>query len=130
MADHFLRPAGFRLDRAQKFAAGRLVAEKLRHLQRGAGGAAVIAPFLRFAPQQRHTKAGVFAGRTGLQRYLGNGGDAGQRLAPETHRRHAVQLRGIGQLAGGVAVKGQRRLVRRNAGAVVDDADQVGAPGA
>jgi hypothetical protein len=54
---------------------------------------------------------------------LGHRGDRGQRLAAETHGRHRLQLGQAGDLAGGVALQGQRQLRGRDAAAVVLDHD-------
>ena len=57
---------------------------------------------------------------------LADFGDRRQRLAAKAERADAEQVVGVGDLAGGVAGDRQRQVVRRDAAAVVDDADQVG----
>ena len=60
--------------------------------------------------------------------HLGDSRDRGQSLAPEAQCRQAVQVAFRPDLAGGVAGKGRRDLLRRDARPVVGDPDQGDAP--
>ena len=58
------------------------------------------------------------------QRHLGHRGDRGQGLAAEAQRADVLQVVGLGQLAGGMALERQQRLGGRDALAVVDHPHQ------
>ena len=76
-------------------------------------------------PSARRISVPVSSSRaTREQRHLGDRGDAGQRLAAKAERAEMAQVIGGRQLARGVALEGQGRLGRRDAAAVVLDADQ------
>ena len=66
----------------------------------------------------------VSSTRAREQRYLGDRCDAGERLAAEAERAEVAQVIGGRQLARGVALEGERCFSRRDAAAVVLDADQ------
>ena len=70
-------------------------------------------------------RADLGLGWTRDERDTGDGGDAGERLAPEAKRRDALQIVERADLAGGVAREGQRQVIAREAGAVVGHADEV-----
>jgi hypothetical protein len=56
-----------------------------------------------------------------------DGSHAGQPFTAKTQRAHLFQVVQRGNLAGGVAVQRQRQVIRRNAAAVIGDADQLDA---
>jgi hypothetical protein len=62
-----------------------------------------------------------------LQSHLRYPADRRQRLATEAQRADAEQVVGVAELAGRVAGECQRQVVRLDAPAIIDDADQVGA---
>jgi hypothetical protein len=66
----------------------------------------------------------VGAGRAGEDPRVGDRPDAGQGLAAEAHRADAEQVVVVAELAGRVRRERQRQVLRRDAVAVVDDADQ------
>ena len=68
-------------------------------------------------------RAHLLACGAGKDIHTADGGDGGQRLAPEAQRADGCQIGGGTELAGGMAQKGGRQLLRRNAAAVVGDAD-------
>ena len=89
----------------------------------GAVGTARLGDSLRHAALQMEHSAAVRAGLPGEDVHPGHGGDGGQRLAPEAQRADGGQILRAAQLAGGVAQKGGGQLLRRDAAAVVRDAD-------
>jgi hypothetical protein len=117
--------------------------------QLGGLGFQELAPRRRAEEQLAHLDAGALAagGRlqlaaagvqpTGLGRIdraaddggFGHRGDGGQRLAAEAHGGHAFELGQRADLAGGVALEGQRQLLGRDAAAVVLDHDGPDAAG-
>ena len=58
---------------------------------------------------------------------MGDAADGRQGLAAEAQRGDAEEVVGRLQLAGGVRGEGQGQVVGRDAVAVIDDADEVGA---
>ncbi len=93
---------------------------------RAAGG----GHFLNFSGAKPQPCPGALALCAGQERDMGNGGDGGERLAPEAQRCDAAQPVRIVQLAGGVAQEGDARVLRAHAAAVVRDADGFHASGA
>ena len=90
------------------------------------GGALRAAGRLRLAglaALQMERRAHLRTGGAGKDIHTADGGDGGQRLAPEAQRADGRQIGGGTELAGGMAQKGGGQLLRRNAAAVVGDAD-------
>ena len=67
--------------------------------------------------------------RAGLDSHMGDGSNAGQRFASKAHGRHMVKLLGRVELACGVALEGQRHFFRRDAGAIINDPNELDATG-
>jgi len=102
----------------QEFAPRRGVEEELAHLHRGAHAAGRGLQFAA-AGVQPHRMRGT--GGAAGDGHVGHRGDGGQRLAAKAHGRHRFQVGQAADLAGGVALQGQRQLVGRDAGTVVLD---------
>ena len=119
----------FGLLRAQKFLARRHVEEQIANRDRRA------AAQRRFLAAQ-HLAAGDFDARAGgllrgarLEQQPRDRRDGRQRLAAKSQRGDREQVLDVAQLAGGVALEGQHRVVAQHAAAVVDDADQAAPAG-
>ena len=69
-------------------------------------------------------RAGGLVRRARFEQQPRNGGDGRQRFAAEAERRDGEQIVRVAQLAGGVALEGEQRVVAQHAAAVVGDADQ------
>ena len=109
---------------AQEFLARGRVPEEMLDGDTGAGRRAngpladEPAPFqLDLHPRGRLSRAGD-------QRRLADRADSRQRLAPKSQRGDVLQLIRRLDFGGGVPLEGQGRLIRRDAAAVVDDANQ------
>ena len=90
------------------------------------GGALRAAGRLRLAglaALQMEGRAHLLACGAGEDIHPRYGGDGGQCLAPEAQRADGRQIGGGADLAGGVAQEGGGQLLRRDAAAVVGDAD-------
>ena len=99
----------------EEFAPRRGAVKKLFHLHRGAGCAGDGSQ-LAGAPVQHES---VRVGGAREDGAIGNRVDGGQRLAAKTHGGHRLQVLQAANLAGGVALEGNRQFSRRNAHAVV-----------
>ena len=109
----------------EEFAPRRGAVKKFFHLHRGAGCAGDGSQ-LAGAPVQHES---VRVGGARKDGAIGNRVDGGQRLAPKTHGGHGLQVFQAANLAGGVALKRNRQLRRRNTHAVVLYRNQPHAPG-
>ena len=69
-------------------------------------------------------RAGGFFGRAGFEQQARYGSDGGQRFAAEAEGGDGEQVFDVAQLAGGVALEGEQRIVAQHAAAIVDDADE------
>ena len=99
------------------------VVEQVADAYGGAVGASGLGDGFRYAALQMEHGAAVRAGLAGEDVHPRHGGDGGQRLAPEAQRTDGGQILRAAQLAGGVAQEGGGQLLRRDAAAVVRDAD-------
>src|SRR5207248_6073021 len=108
------------------------VVEEVRDLDAGAFGRADFANGgddagvdldLRAAAWPEHRRR-LFAARPCLQREVRDRGDAGQRLAAEAQRADGAEVVGAADLARGVALDGEARILGVHAVAVVFDANQ------
>ena len=104
----------------QELAPRRRGKEQLAHLDRGADRARRRRQLAAARVDAHRVRAVGGAAGDGQ---LGHRAQRGQRLAAETHRADLLQIVEAGDLAGGVALEGQRQLVGRDAGAVVLDQD-------
>ena len=68
-------------------------------------------------------------GVAGLQAHAADGGDRRQRLAAEAQGGNREQIVVVFQLAGGMALKGQQRVVAHHSAAVVGDVDELAPAG-
>ena len=109
--------------RAQELATCRIVLEQPAHDDgRAARGPQALSR--RYpAAGQLQVRAGVLVRRAADDADTRDGGDAGQRFAPEAERGDGLQFARGFELAGGEALKGEIDLVGRDAGTVVGDAD-------
>ena len=109
----------------EELLADRGIEEQVSGLDAHAGGAVPGADRGKFAAvaEDLGTDILVLGGR--LQSHTGDAADRRQRLAAEAHRADAEQIVGLMELAGGMAGEGERQVVRLDAAAVVDDADQL-----
>ena len=108
----------------QELEAGGHVGEEVLHRDQRAGRSAARLAADLAALGQADQRAGLLVARACEQRHLGDRCDAGQRLAAKAERAEMAQVVGGRQLARGVALESQGRLGRRDAAAVVLDADQ------
>ena len=95
------------------------VVEQVPHTHGGALRAPGGRDLTGYAALQMQGRAAVGAPHTGENIQPRHGGDGRQRLAPETQRPDSRQVLRPAQLAGGVAQKRGRQLLRRDAAAVV-----------
>ena len=110
----------------QELAPRRRAEEQLLHFHRGAHGAGRGLQLAAARVQPRGVRGAGGAAGDGQVR---DGGDGGQRLAAEAHRRHRLQLGQRHDLAGGVALQRQRQLGGGDAAAVVFHHDAAHAAG-
>ena len=110
----------------EELAARRCAEKQLLDFHRGADGPRGGAQFAGARVQQ---EGGDFAFGAREQAQLGDRGDGGQRLAPKAHGAYRLQVGQRGDLAGRMTLEGDAQLARRDAQAVVLDADQAGAAG-
>ena len=109
----------------EELEAGRHVGEQVLHGDHRAGRPALGLRGSRSWPSAtRNSVPAGSIGRCGQQRHLGHRADAGQRLTAKTERGEMIQVAGGRDLAGRMALKEQGRLGRRDAAAVVLNADQ------
>ena len=101
------------------------VVKEIPHHDGGALRAAGGAHLAGHAALQMESRAGFGACRAGEDVHPAHGADGGQCLAPEAQGADGSQILRRAQLAGGVAQEGHGKLVRRDAAAVVGDA-QIG----
>ncbi|KAG1249243.1 hypothetical protein G6F65_019202 [Rhizopus arrhizus] len=109
---------------AQELAPRRHVVEQFAHFHGGTRCMRTRSDFTDLAAfdLQRGTMLVVRAARG--QGEAADRGDRWQRLPPETERGHRFKIIQVGDLAGGMARDRQWQLLRRDAAAVVADADQ------
>ena len=110
-------------DGLEKLAPGGRVEEELRHRHHGARRGPGFGGADELAALDDDLGARVGGGLPGHQGKPGDRGDARQRLAPEAQRADAEQVLVGCDLARGVALDGQQRVVPQHAGAVVGDPD-------
>ena len=113
-----LGPVGF-----HEFLARGGVVEKLAYLHRRALGAAEGLHLRDLAGLEQDERALGRAALTRDKTDLRHGGDGGKRLAAEAHRRDSLKPALVVQLARRVAQKGDARVLRRHAAAVVRHTD-------
>ena len=107
---------------SHKLHAGGRVVKQIAHADGGALGTAGVAHLTGHAAVQMQHGAALAAPLAGENIHMGYGADGRQRLAAKAQRADGVQVVGGAQLAGGVAQKRRRELLRRNAAAVIADA--------
>ena len=114
-----------RLDarRAQEAAAGGKAAKRSRTVTVVPRLRARRAPLDHVAIAEAQHRPGGRAVRRGMQRHVRDRRDGGQRLAAEAERADAQQVVQIAQFARRVALEGESDFVRRDAAAVIGDAD-------
>ena len=117
-----LGPVGF-----QKLKPRRGVEENALHGHDRALRAAGLGHVLDVASGQGDVGAAVVPAAAGGELHLAHGGDGGQRLAAKAHGADGLEPGLIVQLGGSVPQKGDARVLRRHAAAVVADAD-IGGP--
>ena len=105
---------------AQELAAGRHVEEQLAYLDLRARCPAVVAHVAQHAAIDLDAGAAHRAGFAGAQAEPAHAGDARQRLAAEPERRDRAQVLEPQQLAGGMPLQAQQRVVPGHARAVID----------
>ena len=110
--------------RAQKLAARGHVEEQVANGDVRAARGAGVAHVLDLAAENQDFGARGGIRLLGRHRELRNGGDGGERFAPEAHRGDGIEILQFAQLAGRMALDGQQGVVAVHAGAVVPDADQ------
>ena len=116
---------------AQELAPGRRVEKQVAHFHRGATGVGrrlQLHLHLAALAGGGAALAAVFRGVAG-QGQAGHGADTGQGLPAKAQAAHLLQVFQRGDLAGGVTRQRQGQVIRRNATAVVPDANQFDAAG-
>ncbi len=108
----------------QELAPRRQVEEQVTHLDRGAFRRPDVMRLTRLTAVDADLDAGQRAARPGAHREVRDRRDAGQCFAAKAERADAVQVRRHADLARGVSVHGQPRIVGCHALAVVLDADE------
>ncbi len=108
----------------QKLAPGRHVVEQLANLDQRARRQRARLHLADLAAFDLQGSAVFVAGTARGQGEAADRGDRRQRLAAEPQRAHRFQVVQRGDLAGRVPRDGQRQFLRRDAAAVVADADQ------
>ena len=106
-----------------KLHAGGGVVEQVPHADGGAVGAAGFGDTGGHAALQVQRGAAVRTGLPGKNIHPRHGGDGGQRFAAEAQSADGGKVLGAAELAGGVAQEGGGQLLRRDAAAVVRNAD-------
>src|SRR5581483_9736543 len=120
---------GFGLLRAQKFLAGRNIEKQIANRDGRARGERRFVAAQQFPACELHRRSGLLLGRARLQKQPRYRGDRGQRLAPESQSRDREQILHVRQLAGGVPLECEKRVIPQHAAAVVGQADQLPASG-
>ena len=109
---------------AQKFAPRRDIEEEMFHGDHSAYRCTGRPLGHDLCPFDAHLRAELLGHMARGQRDPADGGDAVERFPPKTEGRDPAQILCDGQLAGGVALKGQRHLCGWDAAAIVRDAQQ------
>jgi len=115
---------GFGVVGFEKFAAGGDGIEKMGDFDAGARRAAAGALMSHFPAVDEDFRAGGGIAGAGNEREARHTGDTRQGLAAEAKGAHRVEVGGFDNFRGRVAFKGEERFIRREAGAVVLDADE------
>ena len=108
----------------QELQAGRHVVEEVLDADDRAGRATLRLLRDQAPAFDVQTRADRLAGMARQHGYLRHRGDRGQGLAAEAERSDVLQIVGLGQLAGGMALERQQRVGGRNPLAVVDHPQQ------
>ena len=108
----------------QEFPSRGGVIEKVAHREIGAGRGRHGSGLHGAARPHGHLGRSVVVRPAGLQRHLGHGGNAGQRLPAETVGEDIAQVLGGGYLGGRVALEAEHRVRRAHSAAVVDHLDK------
>ena len=119
-----LAPVGF-----EKFEAGGGIVEYVAHDHGRPLWAAAGAHILNVPGLERDARSGIAALKAGAQLDFRHGGDRRESLAAEAHSAYGLKPALIVQLARRMAQKGDARILRLHAAAVVGHAD-VGRPAA
>ncbi len=98
--------------------------EEVRHRDARAGRHAAVAHVHELAAVDEDLRARLRRGRTRPQLETGNAGDGRHRLAAETEGMQRIEVGRLRDLARGVALEGEQRVVAVHALAVVLDAHQ------
>ncbi len=104
---------------SEELPTGREIEKQVAHLDLGAGRRSDLADILGFSSGNPHLHAHVgrvFPGHEAEMRYAG---DAGQGLAPESHRAHGHEVDSLADLARGVAFQTEKGILAIHAAAVV-----------
>src|SRR6266567_8887042 len=109
---------GLRFFAAQKLPPRRQVKEQLPHFDTGPSRAAGSFDLQDFPATDNDLRAfgRVSVTLAGGQGEAAHAGDTGQGLTPKTHRRDSGEVFGAPDLAGGMALKTQQRIVPAHAG--------------
>ncbi len=99
----------------EKFAPRRGVEEEVAHGERGARGRARVFADQELAAGNLHPRAGALLRGAGHHLHPGDGGDRGQSFAAKAQGGDREQVVARAQLGGGVAFKGQQRVVAHHA---------------
>jgi len=110
--------------RAQEFPAGGHVIEEVSHGDHRAAAERGFFAAQHLAAGDLDARAGGLLGGAGFEQQARDRRDRWQRLAAEPERGYREQVLHIAQLAGGMALEGQQRVVPQHAAAVVHHADQ------
>ena len=110
----------------EELAAGRRAEKQFLDFDRGARGAGAGAQFAA-ACVEKVPVGGIGGGRE--QGEFGDGSDGGQCFTTEAHGGHGFEIMQAADLAGGVALHGERELLGRDAATVVLDGNQAHATG-
>ena len=127
-AEHVPHMAGLGLGTLHELEPGRGVEEDLFDGDNRAGRHAAGLHIADLAPLDDHLAPLQAFGLSRSQTQTGDRGDRGERLTPETEGQDALQVAVGLDLAGGMALQGEQRVVAGHAVAVVADADQAFAP--
>src|SRR5262249_49495566 len=115
-------------DGAEELAPDGGVVEQVADVDARAGGAAPGPHRREVAAVAADLRAAGVGGGARLEHNLGDAADGGEGLAAEAEGADAAQVGGGAELAGGVAGEGEREVLGGDAAAVIDHADQLGAP--
>ena len=108
----------------QKLLARRDVVEQIANRDGGSRRPRELIAAQHLAARDFDRRAGRLFGRARFEQQPRHRSDGGQRFAAKPERRDGKQVFDVAQLAGGVALEGQQRVVAQHAAAVVGDADQ------